>query len=68
MTDKTVADAAKAEAKAAVKVRVVAMGGDWPINAVVKLAKAEAKAAVAGGWADDDPDAVAYAESLAEEA
>jgi hypothetical protein len=48
------------------KVRVVAMGSNWPVNAVVKLSAAEAKAAVDGGWGDDDPAAVAYAESLAE--
>lgn len=47
------------------KVRVIAFHPDYAINAVPTLPEADADAAVAAGWADADPAAVAYAESLA---
>lgn len=46
------------------KVRVIADTADHRINDVLTLDAAAAKAAVAAGWADDDPAAVAYAEGL----
>ncbi len=50
---------------AAVKVRVIADYSSFQINDVVTMNADEAAAAVADGWADDHPSAVAYAESIA---
>ena len=65
----------KAETKAAqepaekkskmVKVRVIVDHEDYKINDVVKLDADAAQEAVAGGWADAEASAVAYAEKLA---
>lgn len=46
------------------KLRVLAATGEHQPNDVITLSDAEAKAAVAAGWADDAPEAVKYAESL----
>lgn len=46
------------------KVRVIADHPDYAINDVPELPEADADAAVKAGWADADPAAVAYAESL----
>lgn len=46
------------------KVRVIAFHPDHAINDVPALPEADAATAVADGWADADPAAVAYAESL----
>ena len=51
-----------------VEVRVIAFNGEHPVNSVISLPADEAAAAVAGGWADDHPSAVAYAKSLAGDA
>lgn len=66
------AEAALAEAEAAAapkgktkKVRVIADHPGHAINAVLTLPADEAGEAVAAGWADDSPAAVAYAESIA---
>lgn len=58
------ASLAEAEARTAAKrkVRVIAEHGGHKIDEVLALAPAAAKAAVEGGWADDHPDAVKYAE------
>lgn len=79
MTDKTdeqkAAELKAAEAKAAgasddakatgkTKVRVLADHDDHKANDVLSLSAAEAKIAVAAGWADDNPAAVKYAEGL----
>jgi hypothetical protein len=71
MTDEEKAAAEKAAAekpKAATKTkaRVIAAHGEHKVNDVVKLSDAELEAAVAGGWADPAPAAVAYAESLSD--
>jgi hypothetical protein len=55
----------KADADASVEVRVIAFNGEHAINSVISLTTEEAAAAVAGGWGDDHPEAVAYAKSLA---
>lgn len=55
----------KADADASVEVRVIAANGEHDVNSVISLTPDEAAAAVAGGWADDHPSAVAYAKSLA---
>lgn len=59
MSDKT------AKPAGAVKVRVIADHADHKINDVVTMTADDAKTAVAAGWADADPAAVAYAESIA---
>lgn len=67
MTDEEKAAAEKAAAEKApkfTKARVIADHGDHKVNDVVKLDAADLKAAVAAGWADPHPSAVAYAESL----
>lgn len=45
-----------------VKVRVLAATAGFKPNEVALLSEAEAKAAVANGWADAAPEAVAYCE------
>lgn len=66
------ADAALAEAEAAksatVEVRVLVDSGEYAVNTVAHLTPEAAAAAVAEGWADDHPAAVAYAKSLKAEA
>jgi hypothetical protein len=47
------------------KVRVLVDQPGHAINDTPELTEAEAEAAVKAGWADADPAAVAYAESLA---
>ncbi len=46
------------------KLRILAATGVHQPNDVIMLSDAEAKAAVAAGWADDAPEAVKYAEGL----
>ncbi len=48
-----------------VKVRVLTTCSLGQANEVIELSAEEAKAAVGAGLADDNPDAVAYAETLA---
>jgi hypothetical protein len=60
--DEKTAAAAKTLAK--VKVRVIVDQGDHSIDDVLSLSSHDAKAAVAAGWADDNPSAVKYAEGI----
>jgi hypothetical protein len=57
------AEAAKVAKTKTVKVRVLSDQGEYACNSVVALTPADAKAAVAEGWADDDAAAVKYAEA-----
>lgn len=66
------AEAALADAEApkpdTIEVRVLVDSGDYAVNTVADLTPEAAAAAVAEGWADDNPAAVAYAKSLKAEA
>jgi hypothetical protein len=57
MSDKTPA------AKAALRARVIAANGDYQVDDIIL--GDEAAAAVAQGWADDHPSAVAAAQKIA---
>jgi hypothetical protein len=60
----TETEAAAEPAGPAVKVRILCAQGGWKPDDVAELPADEAAAAVAAGWADDHPEAVAFAESL----
>lgn len=51
-------------AKKTVPVRVISAHADFSIDQVVNIDAAQVDGAVAAGWADPHPDAVAYARSL----
>jgi membrane protein involved in colicin uptake len=66
--DKAAADKAAADkAPKFTKARVISDHGEHRVDDVVKLAAEDLKAAVAGGWADPHPSAVAHAEGLAKQ-
>ncbi len=56
------------EEEAPVEVRVLSDHLDFVSNSVATLSATDAAAAVAAGWADADPAAVAYAKALAKKA
>ena len=68
--DKAATDKAAADKGAAKKVavRLLVDTVDHSCNDVIELSSADAAVAVAEGWADDHPSAVAYARKLAKAA
>lgn len=49
-----------------IEARILLDQGDWRVNDVALLTASELKVGIAAGWADNHPDAIAYARSLAE--
>lgn len=56
-----------ADTAATREVRILTAFDEFEPNQVVELDDKAAKAAIDAGHADDDPDAIAYAKSLAED-